>query len=361
MRILDKYIVLKIFKSYCMVLVAFLFLYIISDMFSRLDELFKNAVPPILIMRYYLYSIPFMLTKVSAFSFLISCLYILGALNKTHEIMAIRASGISIMNISVSILMLAAVLSCATLFVQDKVVPPTQKKTKNINLRQREQLPRDKVNNLAFLGENGNIYFIGSFEPHTNTLSNATLFQHNSNGDIVRKIVARDVIYQNEVWQGSNVMVYDVDTEGKLVNVPRYFMQTPLEITETPQQVVDKSKEGYEMMSLKEIRKQIKQFKGLGTQGMVTTLKVEIQKKIADSFNHIFLVLGALPFALKIRRRHINFSLMGMAILFSLIYYVLFSITAALGKVGILIPEMSVWLTNIFFGVSGIVGLADLH
>lgn len=344
-----------------MVLAAFLFLYIISDMFSRLDELFKNNVPPVLIARYYLYSIPFMITKVSSFSFLISCLYILGALNKTHEIMAIRASGVSILNISMSVLTLGAVLSCLALFIQDKIVPPFSKKTKDINLRQKEQMPREQINNLAFLGDNGNIYFIGSFEPHTNTLLNTTLFQHDSNGNIVRKIVAKEIRFQDRIWNAAHVMIYDVDIEGKLVNIPRYFMGTPLEISETPQQVVSKSKEGYEMMSLRDLRKQIKQFKSLGTQGMMVTLKIEIQKKIAESFNHIFLILGALPFALKIRRRHINFSLMGMAILFSLIYYVLFSITAALGKVGILIPEMSVWLTNVFFGVSGIVGLADLH
>ena len=114
-------------------------------------------------------------------------------------------------------------------------------------------------------------------------------------------------------------------------------------------------------MSIKDIKKQLDQFMHIGSKGVVLTLKIEIQKKIAESFNHIFLLLGALPFALKIRKRHINFSLMGMAIFFGLIYYVLFSISTSLGNTGLLIPELSVWIANIFFGISGIVGLSVLR
>jgi lipopolysaccharide export system permease protein len=114
-------------------------------------------------------------------------------------------------------------------------------------------------------------------------------------------------------------------------------------------------------MSLKDLRRQLKQFTYLGTQGMLVSLRIEIQKKLAESFNHVFLILGALPFALKIRRRHVNFSLMGLAIMFGLCYYVIFSISTALGKTGIFSPELSAWIANIFFGISGIVGLADLR
>jgi len=282
-------------------------------------------------------------------------------LNKTNEILAIRASGVSIVNLSSSIVTLAAVIATASLYLQERVVPFTQKKAQDINLTRQTSLPREQMHNLAFMGKNGTIYFIGTFDPAAQTLYRLTLFEHNGQGQVIRKVVAQEAAFNGADWEAKGIMRYDVDTEGRIVALPQYAERDSIDIAEKPNEVIARSKEGYELMPIKEMRKQLKQFMSIGTQGMRITLRLEIQKKIAEAFNHIFLILGTLPFALKIRRRHIGFSLMGTAIIFGLCYYVIFSITIALGKSGVLPPGLSAWIANIFFGVSGIVGLADLR
>jgi len=72
-------------------------------------------------------------------------------------------------------------------------------------------------------------------------------------------------------------------------------------------------------------------------------------------------LLAALPFALQIKTRRAGLSSLGTAIIFYFLYYVLSSLSLALGKIDFFPPPIAAWLTNIFFGISGLVGLMSLQ
>ena len=104
MRILDRYLIKRIAMSYFFILAIFVGLYLIIDIFSTLSDILKAKTPILVLFEYYLNTIPFILLKVSPIAILISTLFTFGELNKNNEILSIRASGTSILRISLPLI-----------------------------------------------------------------------------------------------------------------------------------------------------------------------------------------------------------------------------------------------------------------
>ena len=63
MRLLDRYILKSVLAVFLGCFFAFIFLYVIADFISRLDDILKNHISFSLILSYYLHSLPVMLTQ----------------------------------------------------------------------------------------------------------------------------------------------------------------------------------------------------------------------------------------------------------------------------------------------------------
>ena len=100
MRILDRYVLKNTILSFLGCIVLFIFLYLIIDLFSLLKDILENKVPLIIILRYYLLSLPLILVQVSPVACLISTIYTFGTLSRSNEIIAMRASGLSVLQIA---------------------------------------------------------------------------------------------------------------------------------------------------------------------------------------------------------------------------------------------------------------------
>ena len=82
MRILDKYIAKYFILPFLYCLTVFIVLYIIIDLFGRLDEVLKQSINMGILWEYYLSMIPLIVTQTAPVASLISTIYVLGTLNK---------------------------------------------------------------------------------------------------------------------------------------------------------------------------------------------------------------------------------------------------------------------------------------
>src|SRR5262245_36127442 len=98
MRILDRYVLRFFLLAYCVCFVSLLSLYIVVDLFSRVDEfvehsrgaqdLFAN------IGAYYLFRIPWFFQRLSGVIGLMAAMFSLAWLERNNEVMAWLAAGI---------------------------------------------------------------------------------------------------------------------------------------------------------------------------------------------------------------------------------------------------------------------------
>ena len=113
--------------SFLWCLVTFLMMAIIIDIFSFIDDIVKYKIPSLSILAFYVYYSPTILIQVTPMAALLSTIYVLSNLNKTSEITAMKACGISLWRILTPILILGIIISVATFIINDKVIPPSSK------------------------------------------------------------------------------------------------------------------------------------------------------------------------------------------------------------------------------------------
>lgn len=358
MRIFDKYLVKQISTSYLFIVLVFIGLYFVIDVFSNLSDILKAKPPFFTIIQYYLYSLPLIILRVSPLALLISTLYTFGELNKNNEIISIRASGVSILRIALPVVSFALLVSIAIFFLQEKVLIYSQKKVEDIKSQffKKGAFATLEERNIAFTSGNM-IFFAESFIPAKKILANVIIFEENKEREIVKKIICKSVIYEYDLWLGENVVEYKLNAEGDIIDTPLNLGRTTIDLKERPEDLVLKKSIFSQYYSLTNLRKEIIRLKRVKAGNFLASLTIDYYQKIAEPFSHLFLIIGILPLALEIKKRKVALSSLGVGFIFGFVYYSLFSFSIALGKSGVILPFFSAWLTPLFFLTIGVTGI----
>ncbi len=361
MYILDRYISLKIVKSYLTVLSAFIGLYVIVDLFSNLGSFLETKIPFNILVTYYFYNLPLILLRVSPFSLLISTIYTFARLNKSNEVLGMRTFGLSVFRISLAALILSFIVSSTSLLIQERLLFISQEKVEEIKIK---YIKKKKISsqrkNITFRYQNM-FFFVSRFIPHQKSLKEVVIFKEDNQGNITEKMMIKKMIYLKGMWVANEVISYKVNFQGKISNRPLYFKTKVIELEEKPEELLIKRTALGEFLSLKDLRKEIHRLIKIKAYNILSNLTIQFHQKIAQPFSHFFLIIGALPFVLEIRKRRVALSSLGLAFIFSFLYYLIFSVSLALGKAGVLLPSLCVWTAPLFFFTAGISALLLLR
>ncbi len=358
MRILDRYILKNVGLGYLFVLLLFIGLYFIIDIFTNLSDILKAKPPLLILAQYYLNSLPLIVMRVSPLSLLISMLYTFGELNKNNEIVSIRAAGLSLFRIAFPVMFFATCVSVTTFFLQEKVLIYSQKKVEDIKSRfiKKDLAKASEEKNLAFTSENM-IFFAQVFKPKQKILENIIVFEEDENRNITKKIICKSITYQDQVWMGKDIVEYNLDLDGNILGNPIAFRNKEIALKEKPHELILKKSIYSQFSSLNNLKKEMDRLKKVKAETLLANLTIDYHQKIADPFAHLFLILGVFPLALEIKKRKVALSSLGVGFIFGFIYFVLSSFSIALGKSGMILPIFSAWLAPVFFATVGITGL----
>lgn len=348
MHIIDRYILKSFIFNFLGGLFLFLFLYIIIDLFGHLDEVLKNKVPIFVLRDYYLTFLPVIFSRIAPVASLLACLYTLGRLNRNNEILALRTSGLSIFQIAKPIILFGLILSIFIFFVNEKFLSGAQRKNQDIKQRYfSKKRPQKSIKNLAFLGEN-RLYFIQDFYPTENRVEGITILEHDEVLDLSAKIVAEKGIFQENFWIFYRSVRYNFSKDGKILGKPIFFDEEVQDLKETPQDLLRK-KISPEFMNTKDLSLHIKRLTKARAETVVRSFKVDFYDKISSPFSSLVIIFVGIPFGLSVRKKKIEFFSFGICIISGFLYYVIWSISINLGKIGIFPPLLSAWFAHLLF------------
>ena len=141
MKIIDKYLLKHFTGPFFFCLVLFVFLYAVIDLFDNLNEMVESGVELWVLLPYYLNSVPLIVVQTAPIAVLVSIMLSLGTFNRNNEIIAMRASGISLLRILAPLIAAGFLISAAIFIVSDRVVPDT---TMNVS-----EIREEKIKNNA--------------------------------------------------------------------------------------------------------------------------------------------------------------------------------------------------------------------
>ena len=365
MRILDRYILQSVFTVFLTCLISFLFLYVIIDAVTFLTDILKQKTSPWLLIQYYISYLPIIFVKVSPFSCLLATLYTFGKLNRNNEVIAMRAAGLSIMQITKTVIIFGAVISLVVFWVNDRFVPSSVSVTKRIKdqIEGGIKKPRagepETITNLSMYGSRNRLFFVNKFLLSRSAMEGIIIFEHDRNQDITQKIVATSGLYKNGKWTFYQTMTYDLDANGQLKGDPRYAEEEVMDIPETPRDFLNQ-RQSPDSMTIAQINDYIRKLSTSGAITAVRNLKVDLYQKFTDPLTSFLIIILAIPFSLRVKKRAGGLASLGLSIMMGFLYYVLNAVGIALGKGGIITPLLAAGISHIIIFLTSLYLISEL-
>lgn len=365
MRILDRYILKSVISIFISCIFVFLFLYIIIDLLTNLDEILKHQATFALMARYYLSYLPIMFVQVSPFACLLSTVYTFGRLNHNNEIIAMRSSGLSIFDIAKNALIFGLLISLAVFWVGDRFVPSSSVENQKIRAQINEGMVKNKlkktetITNLSMYGLRNRLFFINKFSPETKTMEGITILEHDQNQNLTKKIIASKGIYQDGLWKFFQSITYNFDQNGQIIDEPLYLEEEIMSIPETPQEMVS-LRQKPDQMDIRQMQNYIWRLSKSGATGIIRNLKVDLYQRFTSPFTSIIIIFLGIPFSLMMHKRATGMSSIGVSIVVGFCYYVLDAVCIAIGKSGLLMPSLAASLSHIIVLSSSLYLIAKL-
>ena len=355
MKIIDKYITRGFIWPFIYCLFIFIFLFIIGELFSRLDAIVKQNIPFDIIKTYYLASLPAIFVQIAPFAVLLATVFLLGNLNKNNEITALRASGINTLRIITPLLLMGIAISLGVFLVNDKIAPQssvTMRMIQELYLDKNKEERNEKLENVTIFGRDGRLFYARSYDIKKKVLQDVVLLEHDRNQVLKRKITAERMEWTGNKWRFIGCDVFRFDKDGNVLGKPAIF-RTPkvLQFNERPEDLLKKQTQP-EFMNHAQLREYIHLLE-LESKSTARKLLVELDYKISLPFASLVVMLIGIPFALsKVRSKAM--ASMGIALAIALAFYSVNATFLALGRGGFIPPIIAAWAANVLFAGGGI-------
>jgi LPS export ABC transporter permease LptG/LPS export ABC transporter permease LptF len=357
-RILDQYVVVEFLNMFVLVLMGFILLMLVFTVFDLLGDILRNHIKLATVGEYLINLTPLFLYQLAPLAVLIAVLVTFGVLNRNSEIIAMKATGISLYRLVVPVVAIAAILAVSLFLFDEFYLPQANKRQdalRNVIKGKPPQTVTHPEQNWIFgepnKGEPGRIFYYRFFDPDRNEFANLSVFEFSpSTFALTRRIYATKAAWDPDTstWDFQDGWVNDI--EGDHTSGFREFKQTSFsEIHEDPGYFNKESLQAQEM-NFGQLDRYIGDLRQSGFDTM--KLRVALWHKLAYPLVAVIMAVLAIPFALSMGRRG---SLTGIAVAIgvALTYFVVESFFGALGNVNYLPAALAAWSSDLLFGLVG--------
>jgi lipopolysaccharide export system permease protein len=371
MRLLDRYLLREylIPLGYC--LCGFLIFWISFDLFFSMSEFQSKKMHGGDIAEYYLVSMPSILAMILPMIVLLALLYALTNHSRNHEIMAIRAAGISLWRLCLPYFVVGFFASVGLFALNELVVPDSSAAGDRIKMRREPKpagsLPPNLISKFGFTNsrDGDRKWLIGLYNTDTAEMTDVTVIWKLADGSS-RWMKAAHAVRSNDQWVFDEVQEYNEPPESRALLMP--ILQTNKmvfpEFTETPDEIKSEIKitgadrpqrSGGATIKLPELSiREILSYLRLHPQPQrENELLTKLFGRMAAPWTCLVAVLIAIPFGAGGGRRNV-FAGVASSIVICLLFYFLQPLCLTFGSAGYMPPWLAGWLPNLVFGLAGL-------
>lgn len=348
MSVLDRYISREFLLTFCFVLLAFLCLYLIIDFFERSRMFLSNNATIVQILSYHLYTLPSIVANMMPACVLLAALITFGLFSRNHEIVAMKANGISLYRIARPVLAFALIVCGVIFLLNEYVTPAANWQAEHIvyaEIQKNKEWGSFKENQIWHKSQNA-IYNIKLFVKAENRLKGVTINYLDPQFHLSMRIDAREAIWKGEHWELRDVL--RTTFAEKEFPVYERLPSLSVDIAEKPEdfQFVQKSAD---QMGFRELRNFIRKLRQEGYDS--TRYETDLHGKIAFVFVSLILALIGVTFPMRSERSGGIAQGIGIGVIIGFSYWIVYAFTLSLGRSGVLPPIVSAWATNVILGV----------
>jgi len=356
--ILDEYVLRSFLGNFLLILFSFVMLLLLFTFFELLGDIIRNKIPLVTVGEYLLALMPSMIYICTPLGVLIAVLSTFGVLNRTSELTAMKATGISLYRVVMPVLVIAGVLAIALFAFDDFYLPSANRAQEALRMTIKGKPPqtflrpdRKWIFGEQRPGEPGRIYYYRFFDTEHDQFADLTIFEFDPETFLLtRRIFASNVIWQPQLNRWLFEKGWERSFHGdEVTNYRQFEVATFPDIHEEPSYFKKEVRLAQEM-NFTELNNYIRDLQQSGFD--VIRLRVALFHKFAYPLIALVMAVLAVPFALSMGKRG---SLTGIAtaIGIAIVYWVVAGLFEAMGNASMLPPALAAWSPDILFGLAG--------
>jgi LPS export ABC transporter permease LptG len=331
---------------------------LVFTFFELIGDILRNHIPLTIVGEYLVNLTPSMLYQIAPLAVLIAVLVTFGVLNRNSEVIAMKATGISLYRLVIPVVSISAILAVSLFLFDQYYLPQANRRQEALRSTIKGRPPQTFLHpgqkwifGQPRPGEPGRIFYYQFFDPDTNEFANLSIFEFDpSSFAISRRIFASRAYWNPKAGSWSFEKGWSRDFQGASQTRYQEFNYTSFsEIHEDPSYFKKESLQSQEM-NFGQLDRYIRDLRQSGFDTM--RLRVALWHKLAYPIIAIVMAVLAIPFALSMGRRG---SLTGIAIAITvaLAYFVVDNLFGAMGNVNYLPASLAAWSPDVLFGLTG--------
>lgn len=354
MTILFKYLSQEIFKYFCIVLTLVIGLFIAVDYLGNMDEFIESGISYLRALRFVLLKIPFMIVLFIPIGILMAVLVVFGLMSKNNEMVALKATGVSIYYLLRPVVAIGVLFSILLFLLSEIVVPITMSEANRIQkIEIRKETAVTSSGKNIWIKGNRRITHIAYYNPGEKSVFGITLNIFGQDFRLIRRVDAKKGAYRQGEWILMDLIEQKLDRESGNYQVT-FHKEKPEQLHFLPEdlkRVIKKSQE----MSFSELYSYVGKVEAEGYNA--TIYRVDLHAKTAFPFVCIIMSLvGAGIAAMGKMNRGLPVSIaLGTGTAF--LYWVFYSFSLSLGYGEMLPPIIAAWTANLVFLCFGLITL----
>jgi LPS export ABC transporter permease LptG len=351
--LLDDYVLSDFFVNLGLIMASFLVLVLVFTLFELLGDIIRNQTPFTVVAEYLVNVAPYLLYNVAPLVMLLAVLITFGLMERSNEIVAVKATGISIYRV-VSPVLVAALFLAGGLFLADQFyLPHTNKRQEALHNQIKGKPPQTylRPDRKWIFGQSNDIYYYQFFDPDRDQFAKVTIFQIDpATFTVARRIHAARAHWAEHLDRWIYEQGWDRSLRGSAIaNYHSFDVATFPELGETPSYFKKEVKQ-YSEMNYEELAHYIGDLQQSGFD--VVRLRVQLHKKFSYPLITLVMAILAVPFALSTGKKG---AVAGVAVAvgIAVFYTVVSRLFEAMGDLSQLPPALAAWSPDLIFCLLG--------
>lgn len=349
MKKLDMYVSKNFIKSFFICLIAFINIFILSQLFKVFRLVGDGRLTTGDGVLYIICMLPKIIVNVTPLAVLLGALMFISKMAGNLEIISLKTSGISFKRIVLFPIIISFFISIFVFMVNGYLYPKGEKKMRELRGDVVSTLLPTQKRNGFIRDENNNLYLLDYLNVTDGKAKKVKIIEMSDNFDKIERVIFADNGYfdRNEkVWKLKKVKINNLQL-GTQENLDTYSSE---EYREEPEKFVTLLVDP-EILDNKELKKELVNLKNTGIDTR------EGISEIANRYSFPFASFVVVFLGLALGSRYIRSS-SAMNVILSIFlgygYYIVHASFEAYGKNGYMNPFICGWIANIIFLIVGI-------
>ena len=346
----DVYLLQRFFYYFFVLLAGFVLIFDAFTLFDLLGDISKNHISPDVVLNYFRFLIPYMVYLLAPLATLVATLVTLAVLAKNNEVIAFKASGISLYRLILP-LALAGCLIAVGMFLMSETFLPYANQRQDALRAQIKGRPAQtyfQPTHLWIFGEHDKVYNYEFFDPVRQIFGGLNVFELDPQTfEVRRRVFASRAIWEptESAWILTGGWVRDFG-EGRVTKYTPFQAISLAELSEPPTYFSREVRQS-DQMDWRELGEYIRSLRQAGFD--TARLSVQWHEKLAFPLIAAIVVCLGAPFAFLVGTRGAIGGL-ALAVGIGIFYRAIAALLESMGTVGLLPPLLAGWAPDAIFG-----------